>query len=119
MTALIEKFQQAETTGTIPDALMLHNGDETLDAFYWDIIKIGEGETQPGAELAAYWFMRNAKIFNKLVQVTRPGDRVLVVYGSGHRAWLTEMVERTSGFELVDPVPYIEMAQETLAEAAD
>ena len=51
---------------------------------YYSMLKIGDGEDQPGADLNAMWYLRNAKIFAKLVNVGRPGDRVLVVYGAEH-----------------------------------
>lgn len=114
MSELIGQFEAYQETRSIPALLKLHNTGFMPDAFYWDIIGFGEGEDQPGAELAAYWFMRNAKIFNKLQQVTQPGDRVLVVYGSGHKAWLDELVSKTSGYELIDPVPYLDRAIDAL-----
>ena len=80
------------------------------DDFYWNALTFGDGEDQPGPELAASWFLRNAKIFNKLVQATDPGDRVVVVYGAGHGHWLREMIERTDGFELEPVTPYLEAA---------
>lgn len=115
MSGLIEQFEAYQETWTIPALLRLHNTGYFPDDFYWEIIGYGEGEAQPGAELAAYWFMRNAKIFNKLQQVSEPGDRVLVVYGSGHKAWLDELVTKTPGYELVDVVPYLDAAEAALA----
>ena len=74
----------------------------------------GKGEEQSGAELASYWFMRNAKIFNKLVQTTKPGDRVIVVYGNGHGPWLRTMIEKTQGYELEPVMPYLQKAADEL-----
>ena len=115
ISGLIAEFETLQKTHSIPYLLKLHNTGFIPNDFYWDIIKFGEGETQPGAELAAYWFMRNARIFNKLVQVTEPGDRIIVVFGAGHGAWLRELVTRTHGYELVDPVPYLDAAEAALA----
>ena len=78
--------------------------------YYDEVLLIGRGEDQPGPELAAYWYMRNAKIFNKLAQVAEPGDRVVVVYGDGHSDWLRRIVQRVDGYELVDAVPYLRKA---------
>ena len=119
MSGLIRQFETYQETRSIPALLKLHNTGFMPDEFYWDIIGFGEGEEQPGAELAAYWFMRNAKIFNKLQQVTQPGDRVLVVYGSGHKAWLDELVSKTSGYKLVDPVPYLDRAMDALGAGGE
>ena len=65
-------------------------------------------EAQPASELIAYFYMRNAKIFAKLVDVTEPADRVVIAFGAGHKHWLEHFVENTPGFERVDPVPYLQ-----------
>lgn len=79
--------------------------------FYYEISQFDRGEDQAAAELQAYWFMRNAKIFSKLRNVTEAGDRVVVVYGAGHKFWLEHLVENTPGFTKIDPVPYLEAAK--------
>jgi len=114
--ALIAEFEEQQKSQSIPELLKFWNSDRFPDDFYWNVMTIGEGEKQTGAELAAYWFMRNAKIFNKLVQVTGPGDRVIVVYGSGHGAWLREIVERTPGYVLEPVMPYLHKATDALSE---
>lgn len=114
--AMMARFEQEQKSKSIPELLMFWNGDALPDDFYWNIMTIGQGEKQTGAELAAYWFMRNAKIFNKLVQVTQPGDRVILIFGSGHRAWLREMVEKTQGYELEPVMPYLQQAADALSE---
>lgn len=114
--SLIAAFEEQQKSQSVPELLKFWNSGEFPDVFYWDIMTIGEGEKQTGAELAAYWFMRNAKIFNKLVQVTEPGDRVILVYGSGHGAWLREIVERTPGYVLEPAMPYLHKATDALSE---
>ncbi|MGB3457024.1 MAG: DUF5694 domain-containing protein, partial [Litorimonas sp.] len=109
-SAFMAEFDALQKTETIPALLMKMNGPEFSDEFYWSVIKMGEGERQPGPELAAYWFMRNAKIMNKLVQVAEPGDRIVMVYGAGHGHWLREMVERMPGYRLEPVQPYLERA---------
>jgi hypothetical protein len=113
LSAFKARFEAAQTAATIPELLLIYNDEEgrdLLEAFYWDVVTFGEGEDQPGPELAAYWFLRNAKIFNKLAQVTKPGDRVVVVYGAGHGAWLRALAEKTNGYELEPVVPYLKRA---------
>lgn len=51
---------------------------------YYKMLGVGNTEEQPGAELNAYWYMRNAKIFGKLMTVAEPGDRILVIFGTSH-----------------------------------
>ena len=74
---------------------------------YYGLLPFGDAVDQPGAELNAAWYERNAKIFAKLMLAARPGDRIVVVYGAGHSFWLRHFVENTRGFVLVDPVPYL------------
>jgi hypothetical protein len=75
--------------------------------FYYELLKFDAGEAQPGAELNGYWFMRNAKIFAKIVDVAKPGDRIVVVYGAGHKHWLDHLASNTPGIERIDPVDYL------------
>lgn len=77
------------------------------DEFYYGLLALGDATAQPGAELNAGWYQRNAKIFAKLAQVARPGDRVIVVIGAGHAFWLRHFVEHTRGFALVEPGRYL------------
>ena len=75
--------------------------------FYYGVLGLGDEKTQPGADLNGAWYLRNAKIFAKLTQVTRPGDRVLVIYGAGHDFWLRHFAALTPGFVSVEPVDYL------------
>jgi hypothetical protein len=77
------------------------------DDFYYGLLAFGDARSQPGAELNAMWYMRNAKIFSKLMRIAKPGDRVLVVFGAGHLFWLRHFVEHTPGFQLVEPNAYL------------
>lgn len=76
-------------------------------SFYYGFLRFGSGRDLPGADLNAGWYARNAKIFAKLLQVARPGDRVVVVFGSGHLYWLRHFVETMPGYELVEPTDYL------------
>lgn len=75
--------------------------------FYYSVLQLADRRDQPGATLNAMWYMRNAKIFAKLLQVAKPGDRVVVVFGAGHNFWLRHFVEHTPGCVLEDPLPYL------------
>lgn len=86
-----------------PDHPMVAQGQ----TFYYKLLPFGAGDDQPGAELNARWYARNVHIFARLVQVARPGDRIVVIYGAGHAYWLRQMVEMTPGFELVEPTDYL------------
>lgn len=103
-------FEARQATATIGELLAEVNGPRThVDAsFYYGLLSLDAGEDQPGAELLGYWTMRNAKIFAKLLDVARPGDRVLVIFGSGHKHWLEQLAANMPGVRVVDPLPYLQ-----------
>jgi hypothetical protein len=72
-----------------------------------EMLTVGDAKQQPGAELNAYWYMRNAKIFGKLMTLTKPGDRVLVLFGSSHSYWLRHFAREVRGFQDVDVRPFL------------
>src|SRR5438874_11565123 len=76
-------------------------------SFYYALLSLASEKEQPGAELNAAWYQRNAKIFAKLTQIAQPADRVLVVFGSGHAFWLRHFVQNTPRFRLVEPGDYL------------
>jgi Family of unknown function (DUF5694) len=104
---MVKKMGAAQKT--TPIRIMLANENEPAriladqQNFYYGLLAFGDEKEQPGAELNAAWYQRNAKIFAKLVQIARPGDRVLVTFGAGHAFWLRHFVQNTPGFELIEP----------------
>ena len=111
--AIVGAFAEKQKTHNFAELLLLQNSGSDLkenSEFYYRTFVYDRGEAQPGAELQAYWFMRNAKIFSKLMQVTEPGDRVVVVYGAGHKPWLDHFAGHTPGYVNINPVPYLEKA---------
>ena len=110
-TAGLERRQHTDSIGDIladmndpNDAL---NGPAGQSTFYYGVLKVGDGRSQPGAALNAGWYERNARIFAKLAAVARPGDRIVVVYGAGHNYWLRHFVTMTPGFVLEEASPYL------------
>jgi len=77
------------------------------NAFYQDLLRIGAGDEQPGAELKAAWGKRNDEICARLVQLAQPGDRIVVLYGSGHAFLLRQCVAQMPGFKLVEANRYL------------
>ena len=107
--AIVGELGALQKEHTVAELLVFYNspGKFAGDDFYYRTFQYDRGEAQPGAELQAYWFMRNAKIFSKIMQVTKPGDRVVVIYGAGHKYWLDHFAEKTPGFVRVDPIPFL------------
>jgi hypothetical protein len=77
---------------------------------YYGMLPIGDANDQAGAELNAMWYMRNAKMFAKLGMIAKPGEKVLVLVGSGHVYWLRHFAEETQGYEFVSPTSLLEQA---------
>lgn len=108
-----QRMEALQANTSIPAMLIPYNDPASPtggQAGYYALLAIGDGDAQPGAELNAMWYLRNAKIFAKLIAAARPGDRIVVVYGAGHGYWLRHFAATTPGFKLVDPRPYLEKA---------
>jgi len=108
-----QEFEAKQANMSIARLLMGYNdpkGEQSSIQTYYELLQFGDGEQQPGADLNAMWYLRNAKIFAKLMKVAVPGDRLLVIYGAGHNYWLRHFASETPGFRHVDPLPYLEAA---------
>lgn len=106
---MVAEFGRRQETSTVAELLQAANDEHGLadPSMYYALLGLDAGEDQPGAELLGYWYMRNAKIIAKLRDVVRPGDRVLVVFGAGHKHWLEQIATNAPGFEVVDARDYL------------
>jgi len=109
--ATISRMEAAQKTKSVREMLLEQNQPERIDAdhhnFYYALLPLGNNQAQPGADLNGSWYLRNAKIFAKLTQITKPGDRVLVTFGTGHSYWLRHFVRNTPGFVLAEADEYL------------
>lgn len=107
----VREFDAAQNTHTIGELLAQLNDPVAIRSDhangYYKMMLIGDAKTQPGADLNAAWYARNAKIFAKLLQVAKPGDRIVVIFGAGHAYWLRHFVETMPGYQLVEPNGYL------------
>lgn len=76
-------------------------------AGYRDYLRVGSKNEQPGVDVLAGWYRRNLAICAHLIQLAKPGDRIVVVYGAGHAHLLRQCVSETPGFHLVEPNDYL------------
>jgi hypothetical protein len=53
------------------------------------------------------WYRRNFMLCARLAQAAKPGDRIVVLYGSGHAHLLRQCVEEVPGWKLVEPDDYL------------
>ncbi len=77
------------------------------NAFYRNMLRIGLGGDQPGADLTAAWYHRNFLICANLLQLAKPDDRIVIFFGSGHAYLLRQCVTETPGFKLIEPNDYL------------
>jgi hypothetical protein len=83
-------------------ARIAHDND-----FYRSILRVGAGSAQPGAEVLTAWYGRNFQICARLLQLSAPGEHVVVLYGSGHAFLLRQCVQETPGMRLAEPNDYL------------
>jgi hypothetical protein len=100
-----------QKTKSVREMLLEQNHPARIEAdhanFYYALLQLGDSQTQPGADLNGNWYLRNAKIFAKLTQIAKPGDRIVVTFGAGHCYWLRHFVRNTPGFVLVEADDYL------------
>jgi hypothetical protein len=111
LAMIINKMEADQKAKSVREILLWQNQPDRIDAdhnnFYYAMLPLGDSKTQPGADLNGFWYLRNAKIFAKLTQVARPGDRILVTFGAGHCYWLRHFVRNTPGFALIEANDYL------------
>lgn len=111
----VARFAAARTSETISQLLTRQNQPAQIKAmhnqFHYGVLELADAESQPGAMLNDGWYARNALTFGKIAASTAPGDRVIVLFGSGHAYWLLHFAENTPGCSLVEPIPYLARAE--------
>jgi hypothetical protein len=109
--ASVAEFNASQATHTISELYALENDPAKLARehadFYYGLFALGDAASQPGAQLNYGWYARNAVTFNKIAAVSKPGDRVIILFGSGHAYWLRHFAETAPGFTLVEPAAYL------------
>ena len=94
-----------ETTLTMLENFLLMAEPASLKRMHGAYLVNGFGtEASNGPDmLAMWWYSRNLRIFNKILQ-TKPlaEDRIVVLFGNGHAPILKQCFESSPEFELVD-----------------
>ncbi|MDR7335132.1 DUF5694 domain-containing protein [Roseateles asaccharophilus] len=102
--------EQAQYTRTIMQTLAAFNDPARIlhdHQFNTRLLRMGRGADQPGAELLGQWTLRNARSCGRMVQLAKPGDRILVLFGAGHSHLLRQCVREQPGWTLVEAVDYL------------
>jgi hypothetical protein len=97
-------------TATVREILLHLNSDRFLDriqAMRMRTLEVGAGGNYIGVEPPASVARRNMRIFANLLAAAEPGDRILIVYGTGHSHYFREYVRDHPEMELVYPKEYL------------
>jgi hypothetical protein len=101
----VQNLSERVASGTIGSVLRYMNQSSRLlenHGFYMDMLRYGEGGTQPGARLVSAWYARNLSICARLLQTVPEGGRAVVFFGEGHAYLLRQCVIEAPGVELVE-----------------
>lgn len=108
--AMVAELQGVIDEGSIAQALRYLNAPARIvgdNGFYRQMLLVGAGGQQPGVDLLTAWYRRNFAICANLLQLAKPGDRVVVFYGSGHSFLLRQCVQETPGYRLAEANDYL------------
>ncbi len=106
----IAKQSEFLKTHSLSGLLRMQNDPAEIakgNGFYLDLLNYGALDDQPGAALVSAWYARNINICARIVQTAKPGDRVLVIFGSGHAFLLRHCLSGISNYRLIEPNDYL------------
>jgi hypothetical protein len=80
---------------------------DSMHGWYLVMATVGCDTTYTGAREVASWYTRNLHIFANIARVAQPGERVLVIMGSGHGTLLRQFVDESPDLDLVPAGPLL------------
>lgn len=94
---------------SVAERLRAYNTPEFLAEHnvYLTLAQMGSVENPAGANEMTNWWGRNLHIFAQIGQLSEPGDRILVIYGSGHKFLFDQFFQDAAEFEWVDALNYL------------
>ena len=97
-------------TGTVMERLRASNSQFAHDAhgLYLTLAQMGTVDEPIGVSEMGEWWTRNLAIFANAARHAEPGDRLLLIYGAGHKHLLEQFFEDAPGFRIVDPLDTLE-----------
>ncbi|MHB8146861.1 MAG: DUF5694 domain-containing protein [Vulcanimicrobiaceae bacterium] len=108
--AFLARADALERHGTYLDLLRFMNTDAAVRAnasWYPVFAGMGRGADYAGASYTAQWYTRNVYIFSNILSVIRPGDRVVLIMGQGHKYLLSQLAKLDPHIEYVDVLNYL------------
>ncbi|MEE2567253.1 DUF5694 domain-containing protein [Hyphobacterium marinum] len=93
----------------VSERLRAYNTPEFLASHnvYLTLAQMGSVDNPSGANEMTNWWGRNLHIFAQVAQIAEPGDRILVIYGSGHKFLLDQFFSDAVEFNWVDSLDYL------------
>lgn len=94
---------------SVTERLRAYNTSEFLAAHnvYLTLAQMGSIDNPSGANEMTNWWGRNLHIFAQIAQIAEPADRILVIYGSGHKFLLDQFFDDAVEFTLVNSLEYL------------
>lgn len=80
---------------------------DSMHGWYMVMATVGRDTAYRGAHEVSNWYRRNLYIFANIARVAQPGERVLVIMGSGHGTLLRQFVDESPELDLVSAEPYL------------
>src|SRR5262245_47466143 len=94
--AMVKEQDAYLASHTVLETLRYLNADARVRrdmGYYYRQAHLGEAGDWAGADLVSDWFRRNMRIMSNVNGIiATPGERILVLYGSGHLGWLRSAV---------------------------
>ena len=101
LIADVKTFAEKESKNleaiSILDSLTKMNTDESdqwnRSMYLGTIIEMGDELSNPGVDFTETWYKRNLFILANIMKSVEPGERLLLIMGSGHRAILKPFIK--------------------------
>ncbi len=108
--AFLSRSDEIQRTGTYLDLLRFLNTDASVRAnasWYALFAGMGREADNAGSSYVAQWYTRNVYIFSNILSVIRPGDRVVVIMGQGHKYLLRQFAKLDPNIDYIDVLKYL------------
>lgn len=107
---LVQETDSLLQNGTLVELYRSLNTAERVDKFHEPYVRSATVTTDSsyvGAEVTTQYYERNLCIYANLMKVAEPGDRIFMVFGAGHQAFLRPLLKDSPRVEFVDPMEYL------------
>ncbi|GAA4960323.1 DUF5694 domain-containing protein [Algibacter aquimarinus] len=105
------EMQNIYNSNSLNDFLIYMNSDKNDDLnknLYLEYInKIGTSSNPIGSDVVAKWWNRNFKIIRNIDEITKPEDRVLVIFGQGHTSIFKDFYKTRKDYNYEDITKYL------------